>query len=233
MRREERPGDLPVSSDHSTADPPQPRSGAVFVSRVMHNRPHGISGGRGRRERVRRWRAAAADQRASGPRTRRRSRPRTGRASGSAHVHPHLRTLADTVFVETTPRTLAEADLVFLALPHGASGPLAAELPDVGQGGRPRRRPPPARRGHLRALLRRSASAAPGPTDCPNSPASASRSPPAAGWPTPAATRSPSSPRWPRWSLPAWPSPTTWSSSPPAARPAPGRRPSGHCSAAR
>ena len=44
-------------------------------------------------------------------------------------VHPHLRSLADAVFVETTADILAGADLVFLALPHGASGPLAADLP--------------------------------------------------------------------------------------------------------
>jgi N-acetyl-gamma-glutamyl-phosphate reductase len=44
-------------------------------------------------------------------------------------VHPHLRTLADLTLADTTPQTLADADLVFLALPHGASGPLAAQLP--------------------------------------------------------------------------------------------------------
>ncbi len=44
-------------------------------------------------------------------------------------VHPQLRSLGDAVFVETTPDTLNDADLVFLALPHGASGPLAVELP--------------------------------------------------------------------------------------------------------
>lgn len=43
-------------------------------------------------------------------------------------LHPHLRSLADVVLAETTPAVLAAADLVFLALPHGASGPLAAEL---------------------------------------------------------------------------------------------------------
>jgi N-acetyl-gamma-glutamyl-phosphate reductase len=44
-------------------------------------------------------------------------------------VHPQLRSLADLVFVETTPAALADADLAFLALPHGSSGPLAAQLP--------------------------------------------------------------------------------------------------------
>lgn len=44
-------------------------------------------------------------------------------------VHPQLRSLADLVFDETTPAALAGADLVFLALPHGSSGSLAALLP--------------------------------------------------------------------------------------------------------
>jgi N-acetyl-gamma-glutamyl-phosphate reductase len=43
-------------------------------------------------------------------------------------VHPHLRSLADRVLVETTAAELAETELVFLALPHGASAALAAEL---------------------------------------------------------------------------------------------------------
>jgi N-acetyl-gamma-glutamyl-phosphate reductase len=43
-------------------------------------------------------------------------------------VHPQLRSLADRVFVGTTPAELARADLVFLALPHGSSSALAAEL---------------------------------------------------------------------------------------------------------
>jgi N-acetyl-gamma-glutamyl-phosphate reductase len=44
-------------------------------------------------------------------------------------VHPQLVTLADHVLAATDPAALADADLVFLALPHGASGPLAARLP--------------------------------------------------------------------------------------------------------
>ncbi len=45
-------------------------------------------------------------------------------------VHqPHLRTLADRTIVETTPETLAGHDVVVLALPHGASGEIAAQLP--------------------------------------------------------------------------------------------------------
>ncbi|MEV4269568.1 N-acetyl-gamma-glutamyl-phosphate reductase [Micromonospora aurantiaca (nom. illeg.)] len=44
-------------------------------------------------------------------------------------VHPHLAGL-DLVFAATEPATLADADLVFLALPHGQSAALAAALPD-------------------------------------------------------------------------------------------------------
>jgi N-acetyl-gamma-glutamyl-phosphate reductase len=48
-------------------------------------------------------------------------------------VHqPHLVPLADRVLAETTPETLAGHDVVFLALPHGHSAAIAAELgPDV------------------------------------------------------------------------------------------------------
>jgi N-acetyl-gamma-glutamyl-phosphate reductase len=44
-------------------------------------------------------------------------------------VHPQLVSLADRVLVPTDPATLAEADLVFLALPHGQSAAVAAALP--------------------------------------------------------------------------------------------------------
>lgn len=44
-------------------------------------------------------------------------------------VHPNLRSVADLVFAPTSAAALAGADLVFLALPHGASAALAAELP--------------------------------------------------------------------------------------------------------
>jgi N-acetyl-gamma-glutamyl-phosphate reductase len=44
-------------------------------------------------------------------------------------VHPHLPQLAGRRFDETTPELLAAADVVFLALPHGESGALAAQLP--------------------------------------------------------------------------------------------------------
>jgi len=45
-------------------------------------------------------------------------------------VHPHLVPLADRVLEATTPATLAGHDVVFLALPHGHSGAIAAQLPD-------------------------------------------------------------------------------------------------------
>jgi N-acetyl-gamma-glutamyl-phosphate reductase len=42
---------------------------------------------------------------------------------------PHLLPLADRVLAPTTPEQLAGHDVVFLALPHGASAPIAAQLP--------------------------------------------------------------------------------------------------------
>ncbi|QEO09890.1 N-acetyl-gamma-glutamyl-phosphate reductase [Protaetiibacter larvae] len=45
-------------------------------------------------------------------------------------VHPHLRSLRDLVLQPTDPAILAEADVVFLALPHGASGAVTARLPE-------------------------------------------------------------------------------------------------------
>jgi N-acetyl-gamma-glutamyl-phosphate reductase len=44
--------------------------------------------------------------------------------------HPQLHPLADRVLAETNAETLAGHDVVFLALPHGQSGPLAATLGD-------------------------------------------------------------------------------------------------------
>lgn len=43
---------------------------------------------------------------------------------------PHLVPLADRLVVDTTAENLAGHDVVFLALPHGASGAVAAQLPD-------------------------------------------------------------------------------------------------------
>ena len=56
-------------------------------------------------------------------------------AGGSAGTRlgahqPHLLPLADRVLAETTPETLAGHDVVFLALPHGRSAELAAQLGD-------------------------------------------------------------------------------------------------------
>ena len=44
-------------------------------------------------------------------------------------LHPHLPQLSERVFAETSVAALAGADVVFLALPHGESGALAAQLP--------------------------------------------------------------------------------------------------------
>ena len=44
-------------------------------------------------------------------------------------LHPHLPQLSRRRFVDTTAELLSESDIVFLALPHGQSGPLAAQLP--------------------------------------------------------------------------------------------------------
>ena len=44
-------------------------------------------------------------------------------------VHPNLRSVADLVFAPTDVDALSGADLVFLALPHGAAGSVAAQLP--------------------------------------------------------------------------------------------------------
>ncbi|ANF32969.1 N-acetyl-gamma-glutamyl-phosphate reductase [Leifsonia xyli] len=43
---------------------------------------------------------------------------------------PHLRSLAHLTLQETSAANLAGHDIVFLALPHGASGEIAAQLPD-------------------------------------------------------------------------------------------------------
>ena len=45
-------------------------------------------------------------------------------------VHPNLAEFADLPLVETSAAALASADIVFLALPHGESAALAAQLPD-------------------------------------------------------------------------------------------------------
>ncbi len=58
--------------------------------------------------------------------------PVTGAAKAGAavtDVHPHLAALAGRNFTRADPDRLAEADLVFLALPHEESAALAADLP--------------------------------------------------------------------------------------------------------
>ena len=53
---------------------------------------------------------------------------RAGESVGA--VHPNLVELAELPLVETTVDALAAADIVFLALPHGESAALAAQLPE-------------------------------------------------------------------------------------------------------
>ena len=48
--------------------------------------------------------------------------------------HPHLLSLADRILVDTTAENLAGHDVIALALPHGASGPVADELERVSPG---------------------------------------------------------------------------------------------------
>jgi N-acetyl-gamma-glutamyl-phosphate reductase len=45
-------------------------------------------------------------------------------------VQPHLRSLAHLTLVDTTAENLAGHDIVFLALPHGKSGEITAQLPE-------------------------------------------------------------------------------------------------------
>ena len=59
----------------------------------------------------------------------------TASASAGTHLgqhHPQLIPLSDRLVAETLPEVLADHDVVFLALPHGASGEVAAQLhPDT------------------------------------------------------------------------------------------------------
>ena len=48
--------------------------------------------------------------------------------------HPHLLPLADRVIADTSAQTLAGHDVICLALPHGASGAIAAELEQTSPG---------------------------------------------------------------------------------------------------
>ena len=88
-------------------------------------------------------------------------------------VHPHLSPWPTWCWRRPTPDALADADLVFLALPHGESGRLAAalpaDLPVVDLGADHRLADPQA----WARLLRRRRTPAAGPTACPSCPASA------------------------------------------------------------
>jgi N-acetyl-gamma-glutamyl-phosphate reductase len=53
----------------------------------------------------------------------------SGAGQDVAAVHPALPQLAGTRFAKTDPKVLAAADFVFLALPHGESAALVADLP--------------------------------------------------------------------------------------------------------
>lgn len=53
---------------------------------------------------------------------------KAGQPVGS--VHANLTGIADRMLVETTPEVLADADIAFLALPHGQSAALAQQLPE-------------------------------------------------------------------------------------------------------
>ena len=46
-------------------------------------------------------------------------------------VQPHLRSVSDEVFVDTTAQNLAGHDVVFLALPHGKSGAISAQIAEL------------------------------------------------------------------------------------------------------
>lgn len=48
------------------------------------------------------------------------------------HVHPHLPQLAGRVLEPTRPEVLVGCDIVFFALPHGASGEIAQAIEDAG-----------------------------------------------------------------------------------------------------
>ena len=57
----------------------------------------------------------------------------TAKASAGSRLGehlPHLPALADRVVADTTIENLSDHDVVFLALPHGASAEVAAQLPD-------------------------------------------------------------------------------------------------------
>ena len=110
-------------------------------------------------------------------------------------LQPHLHGLASRILEDTTVENLSGHDVVFLALPHGASAEIAAQLPDGHGSDRRRRRPPPG--GSRPPGKSSTAPRTPerGPTACPNFRASAKRSRAPTGSPSRAATRR--RPCWP------------------------------------
>ena len=90
-------------------------------------------------------------------------------------VHPHLPQFAGRVFEAVDVAALAAADVVFLALPHGQSAAIVAQLPDhqlvVDLGADFRLRD--ASRGTSSTAA---PTPAPGPTACPSCPARAAGS---------------------------------------------------------
>ena len=91
--------------------------------------------GRGRGcQRVRRRRAAPRAPRPPRGPDRDPHRALERRAACSGAHQPHLRSLADRVLQPTGVDALAGHDVVVLALPHGASGAIAAELEALGDG---------------------------------------------------------------------------------------------------
>ena len=160
----------------------------------------------------------------------RRGRRRDGSAGRPVtDLHPQLPPLGRPVFAPTEPAVLADADLVFLALPHGESAALVAaaarrrcrsstSAPTSGSPTRPPGQPTTAAR-----------TPAPGPTGCPSCPGARAALAGATPGRQPRLLRRPRSRwRWRRCSRPAWSSRPTSSWSPRPARRAPAAAPKPH-----
>ena len=88
-------------------------------------------------------------------------------------LQPHLLPFADmSRAAQRRGRRSAGYDVVVLALPHGESAAIAAQLPRRHARHRLRRRPPADRPGGLGPLVRRRRTPAPGRTGCRSCPAS-------------------------------------------------------------
>ena len=150
-------------------------------------------------------------------------------------IHPHLTPLADRLLEDTTPEVLAGHDAVVLALPHGHSGALAAQLARRRRRHRLRRRLPARRRGAWTSFYD-TPYAGSWPYGMPELPTAGgpqrTRSPVPPASPCRGATRPRSRSPSPPASSPACSSPTTSSSSRHPARRAPAGRSSRTCSAA-